>query len=333
MAVIPDSARTPEPGDPPQSAFRLALDHAAGHSEFVIALNIDVRGFSDWSLTVDSAQTGLFVTRIYARLIDDYFTTADFVKPTGDGLLVVLPFSRDTVREAVNATVRDAFQILEGFPSFCKGDDMINFDVPEKVGIGLARGPASRLATESATLDYSGNTLNLASRLMDLARPSGVVLDGRFGFELLDEGLQAQFSADEVYLKGIAPNKPLPIYASSDVEIPDIHKRPLGEPEWGTATEDFTGRNIRDYGPRYRLYLPSRAKPATIKVTAHYPAVRAGKRIEGINTSSAMTDFRYEQEPDKQYIVLNFGELYKKIRAAKVLLDWPVQISVRYHRL
>jgi hypothetical protein len=49
--------------------FRALLDEARGISEFVFAVNVDIRGFSDWSLTVDSAQTAIFVKKIYAKLI------------------------------------------------------------------------------------------------------------------------------------------------------------------------------------------------------------------------------------------------------------------------
>jgi len=56
---------------------------------------------------------------------------------------------------------------------------MLNFETPRRSVLYRA-GPATKLVSQDRTLDYSGRPLNLAARLMDFARPSGVVLDGQF---------------------------------------------------------------------------------------------------------------------------------------------------------
>ena len=53
--------------------------------------------------------------------------------------------------------------------------------------IGISRGTVCRLVSKGKTLDYSGRVVNLASRLMDDARPSGVVFDASVGIDLLSE--------------------------------------------------------------------------------------------------------------------------------------------------
>jgi len=83
------------------------------------------------------------------------------------------------------STIDTCYLIINEFECFCEHDPMINFDVPDKIGIGLSRGTACRLISDDKILDYSGDTLNLATKLMDFARPEGIVFDAKFGFDLL----------------------------------------------------------------------------------------------------------------------------------------------------
>ena len=50
---------------------------------------------------------------------------------------------------------------------------MITFELPPDIGIGVARGSATRISTQDGILDYSGRPLNLAARLVNFARPRG----------------------------------------------------------------------------------------------------------------------------------------------------------------
>ncbi|MCJ7692880.1 MAG: hypothetical protein MUO22_05640 [Sedimentisphaerales bacterium] len=71
--------------------LRKLLENAEGVSEFIIAINVDIRGFSEFSLQVESPDAAMYVKRVYIRLVDDYLTGASFFKPTGDGLLLPGP--------------------------------------------------------------------------------------------------------------------------------------------------------------------------------------------------------------------------------------------------
>jgi hypothetical protein len=53
--------------------FRKLLDDATGVSEFVLAVNIDIRGFSSFSMRVESPETAIYLKRVYTRIIEDYF--------------------------------------------------------------------------------------------------------------------------------------------------------------------------------------------------------------------------------------------------------------------
>ena len=227
-------------------SFRQHLDDAKGYSEFVIALNLDIRGFSDWSLKVDSAQTALFMKKVYAKLIDRFFMDAAFVKPTGDGLLVIIDFEEGQLAEVIVKTVKDAMTIVKGFDTLCADDAIVNFEVPSDIGIGISRGAASRLASGETTLDYSGRVLNLASRLMDLARPQGVVFDAPLGAELLSPALKSKFRKRSVYLKGIAPRNPVEVFCRPEsVKIPRVNRFPIGEPRWEHQEYEATWRDLK----------------------------------------------------------------------------------------
>jgi class 3 adenylate cyclase len=156
------------------------LPKATGVSEFVIALNVDIRGFSSFAKLAESSEAALFLKKVYLKLITEYFEDASFFKPTGDGLLIVQAFEEEELQQMVTGMVTKCLSVVTAFPHLLDGDPMINFDVPRKIGIGLTRGAATRLVSNDKILDYSGRPLNLASRLMDLARPSGIVMDKAF---------------------------------------------------------------------------------------------------------------------------------------------------------
>ena len=72
--------------------FRKKLDDAEGVSKQVIVVNVAIRGFTNFCHTVESRQIGIHLVRIYSKRIDKHFHDAEFVKPTGDGLLVVFDY-------------------------------------------------------------------------------------------------------------------------------------------------------------------------------------------------------------------------------------------------
>lgn len=312
--------------------FRKALDDATGISEFVIVQNVDIRGFSDWSLEVDSAQTALYIKKVYAKLIDRFFSHASFIKPTGDGLLVVEAFEENDLAEVASRTVKDAIEIVENFASLCSDEDMINFSVPSKVGIGLSRGTASRLSSKTRTLDYSGRVLNLASRLMDLARPRGVVIDGGYGLNLLPEELATLFHQDSAYLKGIAPMQPLPVYCwPDDIEIPPWHKRPLGEERWEHKELTYTLREIQTMSfRRHRVDLdPAPLQETAIEGEVAFPALTpAGNKSTGI--TYLPIEMSRNATGGAHFAVFDLDDLADRLAANGVKPSWRVTIKVSY---
>lgn len=213
--------------------FRQSLGTAEGHSEFIIVVVADIRGFSEFSKRRESPDTAMYIKRVYMRLIDNYFSAASFYKPTGDGLLVTIPYTESTLKEVASNTIKSSLKCYEEFAHICDNDPMVNFDVPRGLGIGIARGTACCLKSKDLVLDYSGHILNLASRLMNLARPSGIIIDGGFTIELLDGQDQELFEKKGVYIRSIAEESPKTVYILKDaVDVPLEYLRPLKGEQW-----------------------------------------------------------------------------------------------------
>ncbi len=313
-------------------AFRELLDKATGTSEFVVAVNVDVREFSKFSKVAESPNVAMFIKRVYIRLIDEYFSDACFFKPAGDGLLILIPYTEENLDEVLTNTVKTRFRTLTDFGSFCVNDRMINFDVPQKIGIGLSRGVACRLFSGDKTLDYSGRVLNLASRLMDLARPSGIVFDADFGIDCLPDEAAKEFEKESVYIKGIAEREPIDIYYSKDfTTIPPRSKQPIEELKWHVQEDQRTLKQIRDLGPRFVYDLTSvPIDPDEIKVRITHPCVIKGRRKKGVISFFGFKDFEYFLVAGKPSIRLQFGALAKRLEEEGVRRTWKIKIEIIY---
>lgn len=312
--------------------FRELLKKATGSSEFAVAVNVDVREFSSFSKTVESSEVAMFIKRVYMKLIDKYFSNASFFKPAGDGLLIVLPYTEENLQEVAVNTIWTCLAILVDFGSFCTNDPMINFEVPQRVGIGLSRGSVYRLASENKTLDYSGKVLNLASRLIDLARPSGIIFDANFNIELLPDELIELFSEDSVYIKGIAEREPIEIYyTTAYTRILPLNKRPLEKVKWKTKERELTLKQIKDFPSRFIYDLPSTPMdPSRIKVKILHQMIVRGRRRKGYVYTFYFSNFEYYLEAEKPKVRIEFDALAKRLEMNGVKDDWNVTIQIMY---
>lgn len=234
--------------------LRVALQDAEGFSDLVIVIFLDVRGFSSFAGMAESSEAAILLRRMYLAIVDDYFPESSFFKPTGDGLMIVRHFDRESLRSEVEDAVTKSLQLVADFPHISDSDPMVNFEVPASLGVGIARGAATRLASGDLTIDYSGRPLNLAARLMDLARPRGVVFDNRLvkGLEL--DALLEDFESSSVYLKGIADTLSMDVYASKGVSIPPGNRRPMEgvpyeTPQVEIKFKDLVGRGLFIHKP------------------------------------------------------------------------------------
>lgn len=224
--------------------FRKLLDKADVKAQQAIVVNIDVRGFSAFCKNIDSINVGLFIREVYKKLIDEYFSNVSFIKPTGDGLLLIIPiipYTEDDIRETVRNTMNSCLKLTKDFSSFFSSDDVVNFSVPDKIGIGISRGPVCHIISDDRTIDYSSSVINLASRLMGLARPHGIVFSADLGIQMLLAEMKEIFTDEKVYLPGIAEKSPIEVYYSKSLgtRIMEMYTRPLDVREWTTDNLGF----------------------------------------------------------------------------------------------
>lgn len=312
--------------------FRESLDTAEGHSEFIIVVVVDIRGFSAFSKRHESPDTAMYIKRVYMRLIDDYFTTASFYKSTGDGLLVTIPYTESTLKEVASNTIKSCLSCYEEFGHICDNDPMINFDVPSKIGIGIARGTACCLKSDGLILDYSGHILNLASRLMNLARPSGIVIDGDFVIELLDEEDQALFEEKEAYLRSIAEESPKTVYILKEaVDIPPEYLQPLKIEQWESIEQERTIREWKAFAPFYLIELKnSLRRSGAIKVTVTYPTKVRGTFDSGVVAEYAFEDFEYKEVAGQPRVRINTDKMLEYPKAEKIPSNKKVKLRIDY---
>jgi class 3 adenylate cyclase len=289
------------------------LRTARGESCHVLVAFMDVRGFSSFARVAESTDSALFLRAMYTKVLDNYFKGFTFFKPTGDGLMIVREVSEDvkSVTDGFHEWTCQARILVSDFPTLTAEDILINVQVPERVGIGIARGSATRLTSDDGeTLDYSGRCLNLAARLMDLARPEGVVVHDRHANALLGEELASEMTNLDVYVKGVSELDPVNIYFDSDrVIIPDGNKRPLSPEPLFDEPEQIHARELFGKTGSYLVSMSHKPRPgAKILVAAECPVCdEEGKPKIGNMTSRL--DAEAVQEPDGYYAKIDLAEL------------------------
>lgn len=312
--------------------FREALNDARGVSEFVIAVVIDIRGFSTFSHRQESPDTAMFIKRVYIRLIDSYFPFASFYKSTGDGLLLTIPFDETNLQEVAQDVISKCVSCHYDFGNICNGDPMINFAVPDKVGIGVARGTACCLISGEKIIDYSGRLLNLATRLNDLARPSGIVIDGAFDIRLLTDEQQKMFQMVDVYLKGIHEVEPISVYFTPEfTDIPKYNRQPISRMRWKTLTDVKPFREILKIDSPFRYSLESEPSSVDdIQIEIQHPDIEKGKVSATYLTFHRFDDFNYFLVAGKPTVVVDFPKLSEKLTQWLVKKNVNVTIVINY---
>ncbi len=289
--------------------FADSLVEAQGRSEFVVVVVADIRGFSRFSTINESPNIAMFIKRFYLQLINQYFKTANFIKPTGDGLLMTFAYDEKNLADVCARIIEACMSCLNDFPTICKDDPMINFDVPESIGFGIARGTACCLYSGDEVLDYSGHLLNLASRLNDLARPSGIVIDGGFLLELIPDNFRTLFKEQQVFVRSIAEEKAINVfYLDRFVEIPDSALSPLTAENWESMNLTFTARQFLNAASGFLVKLQKPVDSASrIKITLLVS--RSGKGVKkGTKMVRNFRDFRFLSDGPEQSVRLDLAK-------------------------
>jgi len=249
--------------------FKRLLENATGVSEHVIAINLDIRGFSSFCKEIQDWDVANYIKIVYSKILEEYFKTASFYKPTGDGLIIIIPCERQNLEALANCVITDCLKLHDDFSSLCAEEPLLNFPTPNKIGIGLSRGSICciRSEEEDKILDYSGQHLNIASRLMDLARPCGIVMHKSFGKNLLSASNKNEFSDDGVYLRGVAEEKPITVhYTKKYTLIPDMYHHPLKQEKWQNDRYKYSYKEIKViFDENTQLALQLTSKPSNLE--------------------------------------------------------------------
>jgi class 3 adenylate cyclase len=311
--------------------FREALQEATGESQFVIAVMIDIRGFSAFSEKLESPDTAMYVKRVYMSLIDEYFPYASFYKSTGDGLLLLISFDEHSLIEVSQKVMDSCVRCHADFGGICDNDPMINFETPSEIGIGVSRGTACCLRTGDQIIDYSGRLINLTARLTDLARPSGIVIDTKFKTDdVLTEEQKQGFIEGEVFIKGIAEEEPIAVsYTGDFTEFPNYNLNPMTEQQWQYQHDTKKFRDIEKLNP-FVYRLKSEPQVGSLKIEISHKEMAKGEAGKKYDQLFEFDKFKYFSEGNKPNVQIDFPKLTERLKANKVTKDMDVQIEIRY---
>jgi len=315
------------------SELRKLLENAKGGTEHIIAIVLDIRGFTPFCKEIgESLDIANFLKRVYIRIIDEYFPKAAFYKPTGDGLLIVIRYDETSPKDTVASTMENCLKLVQGFGTLREGDDRIYFPTPDQIGIGVSRGTACCISSGETIVDYSGKVLNLASRLNDFARPSGIVFDSSLGLSLLPKEMQELFLCENVSVRGIAEDKLMPIYFTKEYTIiPPERKVPLKEPKWQVLTcqEPFkTLKEVHGGGTTdYTMEIDKPLDEKQIRVELTYKT-STGEKVIFLSTISK--GVRYRNIGRKHYVSIAYPVLIEELSRRKLGDDTIVNFEISY---
>ena len=149
-----------------------------GENRVASVMFVDIRGFTALSANADADDILQLLNDYYEVLVEVIFSHEGTIdKFIGDGVMVIwgAPVSHhDDPRRAVQAAL-DMQRAVEQY----NFDRAARRETPVQIGIGINTGPVvAGYLGSNQTMSYSviGDTVNMASRLCDLARPGEVLI-------------------------------------------------------------------------------------------------------------------------------------------------------------
>lgn len=218
---------------------------------------VDIRGFTNWSTANESFEYAPeLVTSFYSSIRKPNNFQRYSFKSLGDGAMLV----HEVELKTQNAFQKELVQAL-------KKIDRINFDfqrlcdrfaaahghaTPLKLGWGVTRGPIKKICQEGESDDYLGSNINKSSRLCDIARPCGIVLD-KEDFPNLPVDIRDKFFPQVRKIESIGNN--VEVWVTEEIQAHFYRRELLRE----TPEVHVSGLCIRNDHEGLRLFLAERS--------------------------------------------------------------------------
>lgn len=154
--------------------------------EYAIVIFVDIRGFTLWSSRAEvGPHLQSFMDDFYAIFYQFAPKKEGFVlKPNGDGIILVQSSGRESskLNDMLDSLLLHKVQpIRDSFITLCSDYRQITrYQVQLGLAFGISSGLVHRIRypiqRRVFATDFVSGTMNLASRLCDLARPEGIVI-------------------------------------------------------------------------------------------------------------------------------------------------------------
>ena len=196
----------------------------------------------------------------------------------------------------------------------------------------MARGTACCLHSGNTIIDYSGHLLNLAARLTELARPSGIVIDAAFQKGIIPPDYRNRFEDAEVYIRSIAESTAIPVFILEDsVKLPKQALEPIEAKRWMAHRRNFKVPELRKLGQLFRISLPSKAdKHEPLKVRFQHPMMRGGHVVQGYSTINEFAKYTVDYAHDNTIVVADLHAAADIIEKLKVPRTKEVLFIIDY---
>jgi len=244
--------------------------------------------------------------------------------------MIIVPYNERNFVRRFNQVIVDSLAVLDTFSSICDGDPLINFETPANVGIGISRGSACKIVSEGRVVDYAGRVLNLTARLMDLARPAGVVFEG-INLAILGEPLRGNFASKHVFLRGVSESAPIEIFYTKDATIiPDRWEKPLEDATYQSLKRSDTLANMRKFKTFAMPLDPTPINKEDILVVMKYPVYYNGELQNDVRARKVITKFTCKKEAGEFFISFPFQEFAGELAEDGVQDADLVSFEIRY---
>ena len=312
------------------------IKNASGKSEYIFALIIDIRGFTNFCQTVDSVDVSTYIKKLYVKILDDYFPKSTYSKPMGDGLFITIKYEEENLEVLANEIVDNCIKLVDNFETILNDDPMITYDIPKRIGIGLTRGSACCIQTDDKIIDYSGKTLNHASRLLDKARPYGMICDFKEFDKILKPELRELFEEDEVCLRGISEKDPIKIlYLKNKVEIDEKDKLPINEPKWHEYAVEYEYSAVKTWRKLFSFYIDKKPiSPNDVILIIARPKYINGEPVKDIFTYQKYDiksrKIKYNEEGGKPVLGFTTTEFKNSLKEENLPDNSVIIFHIRY---